>query len=62
MTRTIEVPEGCKAIIVSDQLLARYEDWTRIDGVEVRVTGGASEAAALIVDVQARYVAPEVST
>jgi len=65
MTRTIEVPEGCKAILVSDQLLARYADWTEIHGCEARVTsirGGEIEPSDLIVDVQTRYVAPEHSS
>lgn len=32
MSVSIEVPDGAHAIIVSDQLLDQYRDWTRIGG------------------------------
>ena len=55
MIRTVEVPEGSKVIIVSEQLLERYQDWARLpDLTEARVV--ATENAA-VVDVLTRYVA-----
>lgn len=51
--RTVEVPEGCKAIIVSDQLLSQYERWVYLGNVEARVVPTDDR---LVVDVEARRV------
>ena len=59
---TVEVPLGAKAIIVTDQLLAHYTDWTRVPAEGVK---GHIEARVVptkdpnVVDVLTRYVAPD---
>ncbi len=53
----IEVPPGAKAIIVHDQLLAQYEDWTAVpENVQARVVPTDNPN---VVDVQSRFLHPE---
>ena len=57
--RTISVPDGCKVIIVSDQLLEQFADWKPLtapapyDRIEAKAS---TTDDPLIVDVQTRYV------
>lgn len=62
MSSTIEVPDGCVAVIVTEQLRDTFADWTRVgpppndvgySGVEVKVVPTDNPA---IWDVQSRYV------
>jgi hypothetical protein len=56
-TPLVAVPRGSKAIIVSDQLLAQYEDWTAIpENVQARVVPTDDPH---VVDLQSRIVEPE---
>lgn len=59
--RTIEVPEGCKAVLVSDQFLDRYTEWTAViprniphpyTNIEIKV----EPIDELLIDVATRYV------
>lgn len=59
MTRLVEVPEGCRAVFVTEQLAARYADWQGVVApapfylIEAKVV---STESPLIIDVQTRYV------
>ena len=60
MSRTVEVPEGCKVVLVSDQLIERMrseaddEGWSPARTVQVHVPA----ADGLVIDPQFRYAAP----
>lgn len=60
MSRTVEVPEGCKAVFVTDQMVERYADWMLVGTCELKATsldGGPVGPSDLVIDVQSRYVA-----
>jgi hypothetical protein len=56
--RTVEVPEGFRAILVSDQLVERFADWRPTVPCEIRarsVRGTPIEASDVVIDVESRY-------
>jgi hypothetical protein len=56
-TPLVAVPHGFKAIIVSDQLLAQFEDWTPVpETCQARVVPTDNPH---VVDVESRYVRTE---
>ena len=56
-TPLVPVPHGSKAIIVSDQLLAQYEDWTVVpENIQARAVPTDNPN---VVDIQSRIVVPE---
>lgn len=55
LARTIDVPEGWKAVFVSDELCEQYADWALVHPCEARMT-----VDGVTVDCETRYIARPV--